>query len=45
VAKRLGEKVADALFRENPLAAVEGRPLPYLPEPVPRRRKKFLGLF
>ena len=42
VAKRLGEAVAGALFHDNPLAAIEGRPLPYLPEPLPRRRKKFL---
>ncbi len=43
VAKRLGKAVADALFRDNPLAAIEGRPLPYVPEPLPRPRKKFLG--
>lgn len=33
VTKRKGKEVADALFRENPLAAFEGRPLPYVPEP------------
>ncbi len=44
VAKRVGKAVAAALFRDNPLAAIEGRPLPYLPEPSPRRRKKFLGI-
>jgi protein-tyrosine phosphatase len=27
-----GEEVADALFRENPAAAFDGRPLPYEPE-------------
>lgn len=32
VAKRRGEEVAQALFTENPLAAFEGRPLPYQPE-------------
>jgi protein-tyrosine phosphatase len=42
-----GQEVADALFRENPAAAFEGRPLPYEPEQqeVPRegpsRKKKF----
>ena len=42
-----GEEVAQALFHDNPLAAVEGRPLPYEPEqPDPslrrhRRRKRF----
>jgi len=49
VAKRRGEAVAQALFRDNPLAALEGRPLPYAPEPLentpgaqrPRRRKRF----
>jgi protein-tyrosine phosphatase len=49
VAKRRGEEVALALFRDNPLAAFEGRSLPY--EPVPgnpdakpsqyRKRKRF----
>ena len=33
VAKRRGEAEARALFRDNPLAAFEGRPLPYVPEP------------
>ncbi len=50
VAKRRGEEVARALFHDNPLAAFEGQPLPYVPEPpesdtsVPgfRRRKRFL---
>jgi protein-tyrosine phosphatase len=50
VAKRRGEAVARALFRDNPLAAFEGRPLPYIPEPPEsdtshlrfRRRKRFL---
>lgn len=34
VAQRWGPAVAQALFRDNPLAACEGRPLPYLPEPA-----------
>jgi protein-tyrosine phosphatase len=50
VAKRRGEEVALALFRDNPLAAFEGRSLPYEPEqadpsarpPQYRRRKRFL---
>jgi protein-tyrosine phosphatase len=48
VAKRKGEAVARALFRENPLATVEGAALPYLPEmqdfdeAEPPRRKRFL---
>ena len=53
VAERTGEQVADALFRANPLAAFEGRPLPYVPETaeartaaqaprLSRRRKRFL---
>ena len=50
VARRWGEPTARALFRENPLAAFEGRALPYEPEvpPAPlrkeqsvRRRKRF----
>jgi protein-tyrosine phosphatase len=32
VASRRGEAVAQALFQDNPLAAFEGRPLPYEPE-------------
>jgi protein-tyrosine phosphatase len=48
VAARKGEAVAQALFRENPLAAFEGRALPYAPDPQdtraepPKRRKRFL---
>jgi len=50
VAKRRGEQVALALFRDNPLAAFEGRSLPYEPEqpdpdakPSPyRKRKRFI---
>lgn len=34
VAARQGEGIARALFQENPFAALEGRPLPYLPEPA-----------
>jgi protein-tyrosine phosphatase len=48
VAKRRGEQVARALFHDNPLAAFEGRALPYMPEPgeattrkPPKRRKRF----
>jgi protein-tyrosine phosphatase len=47
VAKRRGEEVAQALFRENPLAAFEGRSLPYEPEPADpnakpyKKRKRF----
>ncbi len=49
-AEKRGEEVAQALFFDNPLAAFEGRPLPYEPEPpeeaertAPRqRRKRFL---
>jgi protein-tyrosine phosphatase len=39
VAKRSGEDVANALFRENPLAAFEGRSLPYVPE-IPEKASK-----
>ena len=50
VAKRRGEQVAQSLFRDNPLAAFEGRSLPYEPEqPAPnakppqyRKRKRFI---
>ena len=51
VAQRWGESLAQSLFRENPLAAFEGRDLPYEPEisPAPepmaqpkRRRKRFI---
>jgi protein-tyrosine phosphatase len=33
VAGRKGEEVAESLFHANPLAAFEGAPLPYIPEP------------
>ncbi len=53
VAAAHGDDVARALLIDNPLAAFEGRPLPYVPEPAddsaatdsapqtPRRRKRF----
>jgi protein-tyrosine phosphatase len=51
VADRRGDDVAAALFQDNPLAAFEGRPLPYAPEQPevgpskgPTRRKRF-GFF
>jgi protein-tyrosine phosphatase len=50
VAKRCGEERANALFRDNPMAVLEGKPLPYQPEPPPdksaapvfKRRKRFI---
>jgi hypothetical protein len=46
-AEKRGEEIARALFFDNPLAAFEGRPLPYEPEPpeeseraAPRQRRK-----
>jgi protein-tyrosine phosphatase len=44
--KRFGEEIARALFVENPRAAWEGRPLPYVPEVAdestqPRRKRFF----
>ena len=45
VADRFGEAQARALFVENPLAAFEGRPLPYVPEIVneaPKKKKRFV---
>jgi protein-tyrosine phosphatase len=50
VAEKRGEGIAQALFLDNPLAAFEGRPLPYEPEPPEvasrtahaRRRKRFI---
>ena len=51
VVQRRGDEIARALFRENPLAAFEGRPLPYQPElppesgPGPYRKRKRFGIF
>jgi protein-tyrosine phosphatase len=46
VANELGKEAAEGLLLENPLAAFEGKPLPYVPEmapdPEPRKRKRFL---
>jgi len=50
VAERWGPERAQALFVENPLAAFEGRPLPYEPEQPdpkaklaqPKKRKRFI---
>jgi protein-tyrosine phosphatase len=44
VRSQFGEKTAQALFVDNPLAAFEGRTLPYMPEAAERpagRRKRF----
>jgi protein-tyrosine phosphatase len=45
VSKQFGDETARALFVENPLAAFEGRDLPYVPgipdENASRRRKRF----
>jgi len=47
VAGRYGPPVARALFQENPLAALRGEPLPWMPEPAepavtaPARRRFF----
>lgn len=43
VVAQFGEEKACALFRENPLAAFEGRELPHVPEieGPPRKRKRF----
>ena len=45
VAARKGEEIAQALFQENPFAAFEGRPLPFLPEPLelPANRQNRFG--
>ena len=47
VAGRWGKERAEALFHDNPLAAFEGRPLPYEPEHTeealhPAKRKRFI---
>ncbi len=48
VSRRSGPDVARALFHDNPLAACEGSPLPYVPEPAEPgacaagRRRRFL---
>lgn len=46
IAERLGEEKARALLMENPLAAFEGQPLPYVPEvsadPPRTKRKRFI---
>lgn len=43
IAEQFGEELANALFLENPMAAFEGRELPYVPEIETRnpRRKRF----
>ncbi len=45
VVDRFGQEKAHALFQDNPLAALEGRELPFVPEVEeelpPRRRKRF----
>ena len=45
IAQQLGEETARALLIENPLAAFNGDPLPYVPEieeQQHRKRKRFL---
>ena len=47
VARACGEELARALLTENPLAALAGKPLPFIPEPAtkPERRKKRFFFF
>jgi protein-tyrosine phosphatase len=51
VAQRRGHRYARAVFRENPLAAFEGRPLPYVPDltevdrALARKKKRRFRLF
>ncbi len=46
IAEQMGEETARALLIENPLAAFNGEPLPFVPEleepEPPRKRKRFL---
>ena len=46
IAARLGDERARYLLTDNPMAAFEGRPLPYVPAVAdleePRKRKRFL---
>ncbi len=46
VADRFGDEKAIGLFVDNPKAAFEGNPLPYIPEvlqePKPQKRKRFI---
>ena len=41
VAKKYGAAAAQALFVDNPRAALESRPLPYFPEVAPPKRRRF----
>lgn len=43
VTEKAGAEVAQALFIDNPRAAIESRPLPYFPEPItrPKSRRRF----
>lgn len=45
IAREISERVAVAMVEENPRAAWEGNPLPYVPEPAtqtePRKKKRF----
>ena len=41
VEEKHGAEVAQALFVDNPRAALESRPLPYFPEPAPPKRRRF----
>lgn len=41
VEEKHGPEVAQALFVDNPRAALESRPLPYFPEPAPPPRRRF----
>jgi protein-tyrosine phosphatase len=45
VERAYGAERARALFRDNPQAVVDGKPLPYFAEPVARKRKRWFSLF
>ncbi len=45
IKKHFGADLTQALFVDNPRAAIESKPLPYLPEPAEPIRKKIFGIF
>lgn len=45
VSELCGPEVAQALFVDNPLAAIESRPLPYFPDPAPPPKRRRFWFF
>jgi protein-tyrosine phosphatase len=45
IEREFSREIAEALSEANPRAAIEGRPIPWLPQPEPEAKRGWLSLF